>query len=100
LDNISLLQKLFYNNKILINSRCKELIKSLQSYSWLDEEPIDNRSGNHGSDSLRGPIVYLNKLLGSIPKYAPIGGADTVEFERPLINSNSGSLSYYYPQYQ
>jgi PBSX family phage terminase large subunit len=99
LDNISLLQKLFYSNSILINSRCVELIKSLQSYSWLDEDRPDKRSGDHGADSLRGPVVRLHKRLGSIPKYSP-SGADTVEFERPLINKNSDSLSYYYPQYQ
>jgi PBSX family phage terminase large subunit len=100
MNNINLLQRLFYNKKILVHSRCRETIRSLQSYSWdSDGERPDKSSYDHPVDALRGPVVYLNKLLGSIPKYSP-SGADTVEFERPLINKNSDSLSYYYPQYQ
>jgi PBSX family phage terminase large subunit len=98
-DNISLLQKLFYSNKILVHSRCKELINSLQSYSWMEDgERVDKHSNDHGADSLRGPVVYLNKLLGAIPKYAPSANGVNSDFERPIINT-SPSLSYYYPKY-
>jgi hypothetical protein len=102
MNNINLLQRLFYNKKILVHSRCRETIRSLQSYSYDSEgEKPDKSSYDHPVDALRGPIVYLNKIIGSIGKYAPAAdNGVSNEFQRPLINSNTSSLSYYYPQYQ
>jgi PBSX family phage terminase large subunit len=75
------LQKLFYARDIKVHPRCRNLIDSLTSYSYLpDGEKVDKKSNDHGADSLRGPVISLNKFRLSKGGFgsglASVGGVD------------------------
>jgi PBSX family phage terminase large subunit len=65
-NNIEALQKLFFSRDIKIHPRCKNLIDSLTSYSYTpDGTKVDKKSNDHGSDSLRGPVIFLDGVRRS-----------------------------------